>query len=45
MSLVDWCLLLSWCLAVGISVSSRLVSTKICKILVSLVKLMLSGGD
>jgi hypothetical protein len=26
-----WCLLLSWFLAVGIGVSSRLVSTKICK--------------
>jgi hypothetical protein len=27
----DWCLLLSWCLAVGIGVSNRLVSMKICK--------------
>jgi hypothetical protein len=27
----DWCLLLSWCLVVEIGVSSRLVSTKICK--------------
>jgi hypothetical protein len=41
----DWCLLLSWCLAVGIGVSSRLVSMNICKRLVSLAKLVLSGGD
>jgi hypothetical protein len=27
----DWCLLLSWCLAMGIGVSSILVSMKICK--------------
>jgi hypothetical protein len=30
---------------VGIGVSSRLVSMKICKRLVSLAKLVLSGGD
>jgi hypothetical protein len=40
-----WCLLLSWCLVVGIGVSSRLVSMNICKRLVSLAKLVLSGGD
>jgi len=27
----DWCLLLSWCLEVGIGVSSRLVSMNMCK--------------
>jgi hypothetical protein len=36
---------LSWCLVVGIGVSSILVSTNICKRLMYLAKLVLSGGD
>jgi len=39
----DWCLFLSWCLVVGIGVSSRLVSMNICKSRLVPTRIFISG--